>query len=69
MVIGEKYKPSLKIGEMTIETTNKYKYLGEIIQEKMSLDHNITAARGRAEGALQTILAIAGDPALKGIQM
>ena len=39
------------------------------MHEKMSLEHNITEARGKAEGALQTILAIAGDPALKGIQM
>ena len=54
---------------MVIETTNKYKYLGEIIQDKMSLENNITEARGQSEGALQTILAITGDPAIKGIQM
>jgi hypothetical protein len=35
----------------------------------MNLESNITEARGKAEGALQTLLAIAGDPALKGIQM
>ena len=69
MVIGSNYKPSLKIGNMEIKTTNKYKYLGEIIQDKMSLENNISENRGKAEGALQTILAIAGDPALKGIQM
>ena len=67
MVIGSNYKPLLKIGKMSMATTNKYKYLGEIIQNKMSLENNITEARGKAEGALQTILAIAGDPALKGI--
>jgi hypothetical protein len=33
MVIGSKYKPSLKIGELMIETTNKYKYSGEIIHK------------------------------------
>ena len=35
----------------------------------MNLESNITEARGKAERALQTLLAIAGDPALKGIQM
>jgi len=69
MVIGSKHKPTLKLGAMVIETTNKYKYLGEIIHEKMNLESNITEARGKAEGALQTLLAIAGDPTLRGIQM
>ena len=35
----------------------------------MSLEPNITKAKSKAEGALQTILAIAGDPLFKGIQM
>jgi hypothetical protein len=69
MILGSNYKPILKIGKMPMETTNKYKYLGEIIQNRISLENNINESRGRAEGALQTILAIAGDPAFKGIQM
>ena len=69
MIIGSNYKPNLKIGNFTIAITNKYKYLGEIINDKMTLNHNITAAAGKAEGALQTILTIAGDPLLRGIQM
>ena len=35
----------------------------------MNLEPNIRQARSRSEGALQTILAIAGDSLLKGIQM
>ena len=69
MIMGTKHKPDLKIGQMHLEITNQYKYLGEIIDSKMSLEPNITQARARSEGALQTILAIAGDTLLKGIQM
>jgi hypothetical protein len=69
MTIGTNSIPTLKLGEMSIEKTTKYKYLGKIIHEKMSLEPTLKEARGKAEGALQTILAIAGDPLLKGIQM
>ena len=54
---------------MKLEITNQYKYLGEIIDNKMNLEPNIRQARSRSEGALQTILAIAGGSLLKGIQM
>ena len=69
MTIGNTKELSLNLGNMKIEKTAKYKYLGEIIHEKMSLEPNIKEAKCKAEGALQTILAIAGDPLLKGIQM
>ena len=69
MTIGTNATLNLKLGNMTLEKTTKYKYLGEIIHEKMNLEPNIKEARSKAEGALQTILAIAGDPLLKGIQM
>ena len=69
LFIGTKTGPNLTLGPMTIESTDKYKYLGEFIDKKLSLEPNIKEARSRSEGALQTILAIAGDPLLKGIQM
>ena len=69
MIMGSKLQPNLKIGQMNLELTNQYKYLGKIIDNKMSLEPNITQARSRSEGALQTILAIAGDTLLKGIKM
>jgi hypothetical protein len=69
MTIGTTKELSLNLGNIKIEKTGKYKYLGEIIHEKMSLDLNRKEAKCKAEGALQTILAIAGDPLLKGIQM
>ena len=69
LFIGTKIETNLTLGSMTIKPTDKYKYLGEFIDKKLSLEPNIKEARSRSEGALQTILAIAGDPLLKGIQM
>ena len=57
------------LGSMTLDQTKSYKYLGEIIQEKLKLDENIKQTKRKAEGALQTILGVAGDPNLKGIEM
>ena len=59
----------LKLGEMKIKTTENYKYLGEIINHKKTTKNQIDEAKRKAEGALQTILTIAGDPILRGIQM
>ncbi len=61
------FEPTL--GPMNLKTTDNYKYLGEIINNKRSLKKQIQAAKRKCEGALQTILVIAGDPTLKGIQM
>ena len=59
----------LKLGEMIIKTTENYKYLGEIINHKKTTKNQIDEAKRKAEGALQTILTIAEDPILRGIQM
>ena len=59
----------LKLGEMKIKTTENYKYLGEIINHKKTTQNQIDEAKRKAEGALQTIFTIAGDPILRGIQM
>ena len=63
-------KDTMKLGNMTlIKITENYKYLGEIINRKKSMKNQISESIRKAEGALQTILTIAGDPTLKGIQM
>ena len=54
---------------MKIKTTENYRYLGEIINHKTNTKNQIDEAKRKAEGALQTILTIAGDPILRGIQM
>ena len=56
---------TLKLGDMELETTDKYKYLGEIINKNKTSKDQLEEARRKAEGALQTILTIAGDPTLK----
>jgi hypothetical protein len=66
MIMRSKLEPNIKIGQMKLEITNQYKYLGKIIDNRMSLEPDIKQARSRSEGALQTILAIAGDSLLKG---
>ena len=62
-------KNTMKLGNMALKTTQNYKYLGEIINHKKSMKNQISESKRKAEGALQTILTIAGDPTLKGIQM
>ena len=71
MVMGTKQKPidSLKLGDLILEQTNKYKYLGEMINDKGYMEDQIKEIRGKAEAAFQTILTIAGDHKLRGIQM
>jgi hypothetical protein len=65
----KKQDHNLKLGEMELETTEKYKYLGEIINKSKNLKDQIEENRRKAEGAFQTILTIAGDPTLKNLEM
>ncbi len=71
MIIGKKGETQMNVnlGEMKLKTCKNYKYLGEIINEKRSIKKHLDDLKRKAEGALQTILTIAGDPTLKGIQM
>ena len=71
MIIGKSNPkdPPTKLGDMTLKITDNYKYLGEIINNRKSTKNQMDEARRKAEGALQTILLVAGDPTLKGIQM
>ena len=57
------------LGNMQLEYTETYKYLGESLHYKQKLSDHIKQMRGKTEGALQTILTIAKDPNLKGIEM
>jgi hypothetical protein len=70
MVLNRKNKEqSCKLGTMELESAGKYKYLGEIINSTKNIKDQLEEARKKAEGALQTILIIAGDPTLKNIEM
>jgi hypothetical protein len=60
---------TIKMGEMSLDWTEKYKYLGEIMNKNRKVKDQIDEAKRKAEGALQTIFTIAGDPTLKNIEM
>ena len=62
-------KIELKIGENTIEETEKYTYLGEVNNQRMNLKDQIKNIEGKTEAAYQTILAIAEDQNFKDIKM
>ena len=63
-------KPTkLKLGDMEIEETEQYKYLGEIINTKGNLLDHISMIERKVESAYQTILYIAKDENFKKIKM
>ena len=59
----------LKIGQNTIEETEKYTYLGEVNNRSMNLKDQIKSIEGKVEAAYQTIIAVAEDQNFKGIKM
>ena len=59
----------LKIDEKTIEETEKYTYLGEIINQRMNLKDHIKNMEGKVEAAYQTMIAIAEDQNFKNVKM
>ena len=50
-----------KLGNMELETTQTYKYLGETINDRMNLKDHIETTKGKTEAAYQTVLTIARD--------
>ena len=64
-----KKMPTIKLGEMTLEYINKYKYLGETLNEKANLETHIQKVKGKVEAAYQTILSIAGSKQFRNTQM
>ena len=64
-----KNEEEFKLGEMKLEFTEKYKYLGEIFNNKGNLTHHIAEIKGKAEAAYQTLLTIAGNKHFNNIQM
>ena len=66
---NQKQEKKLNLGEMEIEYTTSYKYLGETINNKLNMENQISGIKGKVEAAYQTILVIAGDKELKNIRM
>ena len=64
-----KKKPKFKLGQMDLDVTHKYKYLGEMINDKMNLKDQIAQTESKVEAAYQAITATARDRHYKNIQM
>ena len=54
---------------MQVEPTEKYKYLGEMVNEKLNLKDQLKQIEGKVEAAYQAMLVIAGDCHFKNIHM
>ena len=57
------------LGQMHVEPTEKYKYLGEMVNEKLNLKDQLKQREGNVEAAYQAVLVIAGDRHFKNIHM
>ena len=53
-------KKTAILGEMELDVTGKYKYLGYIMNNKGNLKHHINMIKGKTEAAYQKILTTAG---------
>ena len=61
--------PQFKLGNMELEITDKYTYLGLIQNSKNNNDDHINSLKGKVEAAYQKMLALAGDEDFSNIEM
>ena len=70
MIIGNtKERPQFTLGQMTLDLTTTYKYLGEMINDKTNLKDQMKKLERKLEAAFQPILAIAGDRHFRNTQI
>ena len=50
------HKPDMYLGNMKLEYTNTYKYLGETLNHKGNMENHIPEIKRKTEAAYQTIL-------------
>lgn len=62
-------KVSFNLGEMELKYTDKYKYLGQVLNDKGNNKDHIEEVKGKAEAAYQTAKLIAGNENFNGIEM
>ena len=65
----QKEEEKFKLGDMSLEYTDKYKYLGITINNKNNMTDQIKEMKSKTEAAFQTILHLARDRDFKGIEM
>lgn len=70
MVIGKnKYRPKFRLGDMELEITENYKYLGLIFNDKQNDNNHVELLRGKVEGAYQKMLTLTKDVTFSNIEM
>ena len=69
MRIGKGAMDNFILGNINIGQTDKYKYLGYMLNEKANSQDHIQALKGKAEIAFQTIQSITGNMNLRNIHM
>ena len=67
--IGPGKRSNIKLGNTTLEETDNYKYLGEILNKKASRKDHITAMKGKVNGAYNNITSWTGNKEFKSIRM
>ena len=61
--------PNLTLGDMQLDHTETYKYLGMTLNKKGNLESHLKATKGKIEAALQTIFSLAGNEEFQSIEM
>ena len=70
LIIGkDNTNPTIKLGDMTIDPSETYKYLGETLTTKNNINDHIKEIERKTEATLQSALYIAGDDNYQGIEM
>ena len=70
LIIGkDNTNPTIKLGDMSIDPCETYKYLGETLNTKNNINDHIKEIERKTEAALQSALYIAGDDNYQGIEM
>ena len=70
LIIGkDNTNPTIKLGDMIIDPSETYKYLGETLNTKNNINDHIKEIERKTEAALKSALYIAGDDNYQGIEM
>jgi hypothetical protein len=60
---------TFKLGSMTIEETNNYKYLGETMNNQGNMTNQIESIKRKIEAPYQTIIIVASNKKFRDLQM
>ncbi len=66
---GKPKTESFKLGDMDIDFTDEYKYLGCIQNSKNNQKNHLNELKRKAEGAYQTVMTVAGDSEFRNMEM